>query len=49
MKNENEKVEMFKNLEDVVKEPVVEVLGKFSEMSRAKFGGRDISPTKRKK
>ena len=34
--------------ETVVKEPTAEVLGNFTEMSRGKFGGSDLSPTKRK-
>lgn len=34
---------------EVVKvEPVVEVVGKYYEVSRSKFGGSDSSPTKRR-
>jgi|GEM_PF-4105410 len=48
MKNENETAEVIKSPEEVAKEPTAEVLGNFTEMSRGKFGGSDLSPTKRK-
>ncbi|KKQ08005.1 MAG: hypothetical protein US18_C0004G0017 [Parcubacteria group bacterium GW2011_GWB1_36_5] len=47
MKNENETVEVVKSPEVVVKEPIAEVLGNFTEVSRGKNGGSDASPTKR--
>ena len=48
MKNKNETIEIIISPESVVKEPTAEVLGNFTEMSRGKFGGSDLSPTKRK-
>ena len=41
MKNENETVEVVKSPEVVVKEPIAEVLGNFTEVSRGKNGGSD--------
>lgn len=41
--------EILKTQEKVEKEPVVEVLGKMSEMSMEKTGGADSSPVGRRK
>jgi len=47
MKSEKKPIEIINSPENVTKEPTAEILGSFTEMSRAKNGGSDSSPTKR--